>query len=228
MKKRSFSVALSAVSCALASVFMIVGQTVPFAFATAYLFAAIALMLPPAKDLRLGGFLAYVATSLICLPFGLREFYKYLPFIAFFGLHPLANYLQRRHRLNRWAAFAVKAVWFTGVLCASWALFTATTVSSNELTEKLGGWIYLAIVAGGAVFFLLYDWLMLRCQRTDIAFVSKIDRGGRARRDPPRAENRAEDVFGEDRGLGTPEGESGENRENKKEESEKDGSNDGQ
>ena len=86
MKKRSFSVALSAVSCALASVFMIVGQTVPFAFATAYLFAAIALMLPLAKDLRLGGFLAYVATSLICLPFGLREFYKYLPFIAFFGL----------------------------------------------------------------------------------------------------------------------------------------------
>ena len=196
MKKRSFSVALSAVSCALASVFMIVGQTVPFAFATAYLFAAIALMLPLAKDLRLGGFLAYVATSLICLPFGLREFYKYLPFIAFFGLHPLANYLQRRHRLNRWAAFAVKAVWFTGVLCASWALFTATTVSSNELTEKLGGWIYLAIVAGGAVFFLLYDWLMLRCQRTVNAFVSKIDRGGRARRDPPRAENRAEDVFG--------------------------------
>lgn len=228
MKKRSFSVALSAVSCALASVFMIVGQTVPFAFATAYLFAAIALMLPLAKDLRLGGFLAYVATSLICLPFGLREFYKYLPFIAFFGLHPLANYLQRRHRLNRWAAFAVKAVWFTGVLCASWALFTATTVSSNELTEKLGGWIYLAIVAGGAVFFLLYDWLMLRCQRTVNAFVSKIDRGGRARRDPPRAENRAEDVFGEDLGLGTPDGESVENRENKKEESEKDGSNDGQ
>lgn len=228
MKKRSFSVALSAVSCALASVFMIVGQTVPFAFATAYLFAAIALMLPLAKDLRLGGFLAYVATSLICLPFGLREFYKYLPFIAFFGLHPLANYLQRRHRLNRWAAFAVKAAWFTGVLCASWALFTATTVSSNELTEKLGGWIYLAIVAGGAVFFLLYDWLMLRCQRTVNAFVSKIDRGGRARRDPPRAENRAEDVFGEDLGLGTPDGESVENRENKKEESEKDGSNDGQ
>lgn len=228
MKKRSFSVALSAVSCALASVFMIVGQTVPFAFATAYLFAAIALMLPLAKDLRLGGFLAYVATSLICLPFGLREFYKYLPFIAFFGLHPLANYLQRRHRLNRWAAFAVKAVWFTGVLCASWALFTATTVSSNELTEKLGGWIYLAIVAGGAVFFLLYDWLMLRCQRTVNAFVSKIDRGGRARRDPPRAENRAEDVFGEDLGLGNHDGESGENRENKKEESEKDGSNDGQ
>ena len=228
MKKRSFSVALSAVSCALASVFMIVGQTVPFAFATAYLFAAIALMLPLAKDLRLGGFLAYVATSLICLPFGLREFYKYLPFIAFFGLHPLANYLQRRHRLNRWAAFAVKAVWFTGVLCASWALFTATAVSSNELTEKLGGWIYLAIVAGGAVFFLLYDWLMLRCQRTVNAFVSKIDRGGRARRDPPRAENRAEDVFGEDLGLGPPDEESGENRENKKEESEKDGSNDGQ
>ena len=228
MKKRSFSVALSAVSCALASVFMIVGQTVPFAFATAYLFAAIALMLPLAKDLRLGGFLAYVATSLICLPFGLREFYKYLPFIAFFGLHPLANYLQRRHRLNRWAAFAVKAVWFTGVLCASWALFTATTVSSNELTEKLGGWIYLAIVAGGAVFFLLYDWLMLRCQRTVNAFVSKIDRGGRARRDPPRAENRAEDVFGEDLGLGTPDGESGADREKRKEGSEKDGSNDGQ
>lgn len=228
MKKRSFSVALSAVSCALASVFMIVGQTVPFAFATAYLVRCHRAH-AAARQRSAAGRVSGIRRHVAHLPAlrGCASFTNICRSSPFSGCI-LLQIICRGGTAQPLGCVCRQGGVFTGVLCASWALFTATTVSSNELTEKLGGWIYLAIVAGGAVFFLLYDWLMLRCQRTVNAFVSKIDRGGRARRDPPRAENRAEDVFGEDLGLGTPDGESGENRENKKEESEKDGSNDGQ
>lgn len=198
MKKRSFSIALSAVSCAIATVFMMIGQVVPFAFASGYLFAAVALMLPLAKDLRLGGFLAFAATALICLPMGLREFYKFFPFIAFFGLHPLVNSFQQKWKVNRWLAYAVKAVWFVGAMCAAWAIFVATATGPNELVERLGGWIYLAICIGGALFFLLYDWLMLRLQRLVNYYVSKIDRSGRRSAPPPPPPEGDDDVFGED------------------------------
>lgn len=197
MKKRSFSIALSAVSCAIATIFMMIGQLVPFAFASGYLFAAVALMLPLAKDLRWGGFLAFAATALICLPVGLREFYKFFPFIAFFGLHPLVNSFQKKWKVNRWLAYAVKAVWFAGVMCAAWAIFTATAAQSNALIERLGSWIYLAISVGGAVFFLLYDWLMLRLQRLVNFYVSKIDRSGQRRVPPPPPPQGDDDVFGD-------------------------------
>ena len=70
MRGKSFSIALSAVSCALATVFMSLGINIPVLMLTGYVFASVALMLPLAKDFRPGGFLAYVATSLLCLAFG--------------------------------------------------------------------------------------------------------------------------------------------------------------
>ena len=218
MKKRSFSIALSALSCAAATVFMMLGRFVPFAFASAYLFASLALMLPLAKDLRLGGFLAYAATALICLPVWLGEFYKYLPFLAFFGLHPLVNSLQSKWKVNKWLAYAVKAVWFVGVMCGVWALFVSVAAPANTLINGLGNWIYLIIIAGGAVFFWFYDWLMRRCQRAVNYYVAKIDRSG-GRKAPPPREDRAEDVFGEDLGLGSDQRE----KEKEKDEDGKDG-----
>ena len=101
MKKKSFQIALSAVSAALATVFMIMGLNVPFMFISGYVFAGIALMLPLAENFRAGGFLAYVATSLLCLPFGgIVYFYKLFPFVAFFGLHALVNAFQKNGRLT--------------------------------------------------------------------------------------------------------------------------------
>ena len=96
MRGKSFSIALSAVSCALATVFMSLGINIPVLMLTGYVFASVALMLPLAKDFRPGGFLAYVATSLLCLAFGgIAFFYRLFPFIAFFFFHPLVNSLQR-------------------------------------------------------------------------------------------------------------------------------------
>lgn len=197
MRKKSFQIALAGVSCALATVFMAIGLNIPAAFASGYLFASIALMLPLAKDMRLGGFLAYAAASLLCLLFGgIQQFYKFVPFLAFFGLHPLVNYLEHRHGWNRWLSGAVKTVWFVGVMELSWWLFDS--VLAIELPFAwMNTWIWLLIAIIGAVFFIFYDWLIKRCQKLVDFYVSKINRTGARRQPPPQPpRDDAEEIFG--------------------------------
>ncbi len=209
MKKRSFQIALSALSCALATVFMAVGLNVSFLFITGYIFAGIALMLPLAEDFRAGGFLAFAATALLCLPFGgIAYFYKLFPFIAFFGLHPLVNSLQRKYKIRRWVAWAVKAVWFDGMLCAAWALFSELFTLPFAWMED---WIYLILIVGGAVVFLPYDWLMMRAQGLVDHYVAKAGRRP-PRGKPPQASGVRDDlgdVFGEDASAGGADGADG-------------------
>ncbi len=178
MRGKSFSIALSAVSCALATVFMSLGINIPVLMLTGYVFASVALMLPLAKDFRPGGFLAYVATSLLCLAFGgIAFFYRLFPFIAFFGLHPLVNSLQRKYNVKKWIALPLKAVWFDGVLCATVALLFAFNV---EITLPFGwssAWIYLIVVVLGTLVILPYDWVMTRFQRFADYYVRKFERG---------------------------------------------------
>ena len=163
MRGKSFSIALSAVSCALATVFMSLGINIPVLMLTGYVFASVALMLPLAKDFRPGGFLAYVATSLLCLAFGgIAFFYRLFPFVAFFGLHPLVNSLQRKYNVKKWLVLPLKAVWFDGVLCATVALLFAFNV---EITLPFG-WSSLP-----------YDWVMTRFQRFADYYVRKFERG---------------------------------------------------
>ena len=196
MKKRCFQIALSAVSAALATVFMGIGLNVSFAFITGYIFAGIAFMLPLAKNFRAGGLLAYIATSLLCLPIGgIAYFYKLFPFIVFFGLHPLANSLQQKWKINRWVAWAVKAVWFVGMLCASWALFSEFF---SLRFDWMANWMYLIIIVGGAAIFLPYDWLMMKAQKLVDFYVAKIDRSaprGKRPQDGNRLREDVDDVF---------------------------------
>ena len=196
MRKKSFQVALSAVSCALATVFMAIGINVPMAFASGYLLGSLALMLPLAMDMRLGGFLAYVGACLLCLPFGgIAQFYKLFPFVVFFGLHPLVNSFQRKYNINRWIAFVVKDVWFVGCMMLSWLMFDAVVEISLPFAWMYD-WIYLIIAAGGTVLFFVYDWLILRAQRIVDTYVARIDRSGRNQ--PPKAPPQEfGDVFGE-------------------------------
>lgn len=203
MKTNSFRIALAALSCALATLFVaLLGINTSFAFALGYVCGSVCLMLPLAKDYRWAGFLAYVATCLLCLAFnGIPLFYKLFPFVAFFGLHPLVNSLQKKFRINRWVAFAVKDVWFVGVLCATWALFCAMggiTAESLPFTW-LYDWAYLIIAVGGAVLFFFYDWLMIRAQRLVDYYVAKLGSGkgkkSGEKKQPPKTNNDIADVF---------------------------------
>ena len=206
MKKQdSFSIALSAVACALATVSLSLGMNAPFLIASGWLFGSVFLMLPLAKDMRWGALLAYAATCLVGLLFGgIVQFYKLFPFLVFFGLHPLANSLQEKFRINRWLALAVKEVWFIGSMCASWALLCA--MSGIEPDSLPFDWIYdrayLLIAAGGGILFIAYDFLMRRCQRLVDSVVARLDRRGKGgKKDrpapPPEAGGADDDVFAE-------------------------------
>lgn len=198
MRGKSFSIALSAVSCALATVFMSLGINIPVLMLTGYVFASVVLMLPLAKDFRLGGFLAYVATCLLCLAFGgIAYFYRLFPFVAFFGLHPLVNSLQRKCKVKKWLAWPIKAVWFDGMLCATTALLFAFNV---DITLPFGWsavWIYPIVVVLGTLVFLPYDWVMFRFQRFTDYYVGKIERGrgGRPQGGAPAPSGQNEDPF---------------------------------
>lgn len=197
MRKRSFQIALSAVSCALATLFLAGGINLPMGFASGYLLGALALMLPLAKEMRLGGFLAYVATCLLCLPFGgIAQFYKLFPFIVFFGLHPLVNSFQNKFKVKRWLAFIIKDVWFVGAMMLSWLLFDQAVEISLPFAWMYD-WIYLIIAVGGTALFFVYDFIMLRAQKIVSYYVARIDRSGQ--RKPPAAPPSREigDVFGE-------------------------------
>lgn len=201
MKKKSFEIALAAVSCAIATLFVaVLGINTSFAFLLGYVIGAVALMLPLSKRFWWGSVMAYIATCLLCLAFnGIPLFYKLFPFVAFFGLHPLANALQQKFKVNRWIAFVVKDVWFVGMLCGAWALFNAMTEVSLPYAWMYD-WAYPIIVVIGSLLFVFYDWLMFRSQKLVDYYVLRIERGKGNTNIPPSApiqEDKTFDVFSE-------------------------------
>lgn len=222
-RKTSFSIALSAVSCAIATIFMALGMHVPYMYLPGYVFGALAILLPLSEDFFGGACLAWIAASLICLPIGgIAVFYKLFPFIAFFGPHPIVNALLRRKGKNGWLARIVKAVWFDGMLCAAWAIFAAMTEVSLPFSWMYD-WIYPMIVAAGTAVFIIYDWLMLRCAGLVSVYVSRIGHGKPPRRPPSDSTkaNEKEDVFGFDSPASVPADEGDEKQERQDDRGEK-------
>lgn len=171
MNNRSFKIALSAVSCALAVVFLTLGMYVPFATVSAYIFACFAIMIPLSKDFRLSAFLCYVATCILSLLFGgVGNFWRLFAFIIFFGLHPIVNSLQVRFNINRWLALVVKIIWFDVSMWLIWE-FAGLFVVQYAWVEK---YIILLIGVVGSALFIVYDFIMFRCQRIIAFYVNKI------------------------------------------------------
>ena len=112
MKKISaYEIALSALACAIATVFLVLGTITPVLLFTGYLASCIALMLPLAKGSYRGYVLAYLGTGILAFLFcGSAFLLELLGFLLFFGLHPLFNELQLRFQMKKWLAFLIKAV----------------------------------------------------------------------------------------------------------------------
>ena len=205
MRGKSFSIALAAVSCALATIFMYLGINIPVLILTGYVFGSVSLMLPLAKDFRLGGFLAYLATCLLCLAFGgIPYFYRLFPFVAFFGLHPLVNVLQKRYKIKKWIAFPIKAIWFDAMLCCTVLLLFSFNTDFVLPFDWMYDWIYPIVIVAGTAIFFAYDWVMFRFQNFANYYVGKIERG-RGKKDPPPApsgDSVQDDVFGYDAPAG--------------------------
>ena len=206
LKRRSFLIALSGVSCAVAVIFLTLGNWFSFLTLACYLFAEAALLLPVAAGSRRAGLMAYLAAVLLGFLFGgIWNPWRMFLFCIFFGLHPLANSLQDKWKLNKWLAFLIKAVWFDVALWLTWQFAYEVFFDAGvNWVERIGNWIFLIIGAGGTIFFFFYDWAMRRMQRVMAAYVQRLGGGGAKKRAPER-ERRLEDVFGApEQGQGAP------------------------
>ncbi len=181
MKKssKSYQIALAAISCAFAAGALTLGSYVDVLLGAAYVVALIALMVPLAENFVWGDALCYLATLFLTFLFCGFSFLYLVPFAVFFGLHPLANYLQKRFVKKKPLFFvieAVKAAWFD---LSMWLSFRLVFVPVFGLTEAFWypfaeKYFFLVLFLGGTVFFALYDALVFYAQRCVNAVLRRI------------------------------------------------------
>ncbi len=171
-KITSHEIALSALSCAIATILLTVGIYAELLLFTGYLLGCIALMLPLAKQSYLGYLLSYIATCILSFIFNAGRFLDLLPFAAFFGLHPLINELQLKTKINRWVACGIKALWFDGTAYLLWRWVFAVTTGFAFLDE----YIFWIILTAGSAFFIFYDYAMYKWRAVVNSTVARITR----------------------------------------------------
>lgn len=166
----AFEIALSGISCALATGGLALGIISGYLVVTGYMIGVLALMVPLSKQFYLGDFLAFLGTCILAVVMGAAaQFWDLVPFVMFFGLHPLVNSLQVKFKINKWLAYAVKAVWFDLMLVASYFIVFGGNLFGTLLPQAFydflnGGYIYLFIFTLGTLFFLVYDYVIFKLQ----------------------------------------------------------------
>ena len=184
MKKqsRSFEIALAAIACAVAALALTLGSYVDFLLAAGYLIAVFALMIPLAKGQILGYCLAFAGAVILSFLFTgfVLGIMQILPFLVFFGLHPLANYLQKKYvgkPLWRVVVFLVKAVWFDLSLWLAWVVLDEFLgLSAMTWYDFVAQHFYLILFVGGTAVFALYDYMIFLCQNAADGAVRRIGR----------------------------------------------------
>ncbi|MCD8206109.1 MAG: hypothetical protein LUD29_05825 [Clostridia bacterium] len=163
----AFEITLSAMSCALGVIFLYVGTLTSYVLFICYIAAEISLMLPLTKQFYTGEALAYLACCIITILMGaIGKFWDLVPFIMFFGLHPLANALQLRFNINRWLAMVIKIVWFDATCYVSYLLTFKVMLggSDSAFFQWVNRYMWLVIIVGGSLIAVAYDYLMFRVQ----------------------------------------------------------------
>ncbi len=180
-RSKSFEIALSAMACAIAAGCLTLGSYVDFMLAAGYLLAIFALMIPLSKDFIWGHVLALAASVLLAFLFCGFAFLKLVPFVAFFGLHPLANYLEKRFvkkKILHLPCILAKAVWFDLAMWLSFRLVFVPIFGLNAATwyPFVERYFFLILFLGGTVVFVFYDYLIFLCQRSVNLVVARIRR----------------------------------------------------
>lgn len=166
---KSYEIALAGIACAIAVTFLSLGILSGVLLATGYFVGILALMIPLAKQYYKGGFLAYLGTCILTVIMGAAaKFWELVPFVMFFGLHPLINSLQIRFKVNRWLAYIIKALWFDCTLIAGYFLIYEGVIGGDllpaEIYDIVNRYIYLIIFTAGTALFFVYDYLVFKCQ----------------------------------------------------------------
>lgn len=164
---RAFQVALAGISCGIAVAALMLGYYVNVLIGTAYIVAQIALMIPLSKQFYGVDLLAYIATVVLALLVGglVGRWWEFIPFVMFFGLHPIVNSLQIRYRVNRWLALVVKMIWFDAMLFVMYyALGSFMGFTSSEFWQTINNYVWIIILVAGSLLLWLYDFIMFKVQ----------------------------------------------------------------
>lgn len=182
---KSFEIALSGISCAISVIFLSLGILSGWLLATGYFIGILALMLPLSKKFYLGGFLAYLGTCILTVIMGAAaKFWDIVPFVMFFGLHPLINSVQLKFRKSGkfgWRDalwFVLKALWFDATLIAGLFLVYDGVLGGSlfpqDVYDVINKYKYLLAFTAGTLVFAVYDFLVFRCQRAVDFLIGKI------------------------------------------------------
>ncbi len=163
-------VALSAITASLGVVFLVFGAYFSTFDLSCLFMASVCIMFPLSKDTVKGAFLSYVAIVFLSLILCGGKFYISILYAVFFGVYPIVNYFQlKKLKTFSWLTI-VKMVWFILTLVLMVYLFKIFTVS-NPILEK---YMLLIVIVGGGVFFIPFDIIMLRFQKTTKILIEKL------------------------------------------------------
>lgn len=171
---KSYEIALSAISCAIAAAALILGGYVDVLLGFGIIIAVFAVMIPLGERLTWGGVLCYLGAALLALPFAL---WRVLPFAVFFGLHPIVNFLQRSHVKKtplKIVCLVCKTVWFDFSLWLSY--FVLTSLAGMQFSQFINEFALYLIFIGGTLLFPVYDIALFYCQRSVNVLIRRIRR----------------------------------------------------
>ena len=157
------TIALSAVIAAFCAILLSVGEFFPTLSLGAAFLAGVAVMVPLAKRSYLGAVLCIIAAALITMLItGFTRFEAIVPFAFFFGVQPIVNRVQAERNWNRWLLLVIKDIWFVGFAVGYYFLFNLVLFENNE---DLNRFALPIIIVGGAIAYVVYDYLSFYFQR---------------------------------------------------------------
>ncbi|MBO5889500.1 MAG: hypothetical protein J6Q58_05110 [Clostridia bacterium] len=163
-------IALSALTATFGTIFLVFGAYFSTFDLSCLFMASVAIMFPLSKDSVKGAFLAYLAIVLLSFIMVGGKFYISILYTVFFGVYPIVNYFQLKK--NKIFSFLtiIKMVWFILTLLLMVYLFKLFTVT-NPIIDK---YLPFIVVIGGGIFFIFFDYVMLRFQKTTKILINRL------------------------------------------------------
>ena len=176
MKKISArEIALAAIACAIATLALTVGALYSPLLFTGYLLASLAVMLPLSSGRVWPAVLTFVGASVLALFCSGFDFWGLMPYVLFFGPHPIVNAVCARYRAPIVVAVAAKAVWFDLAAYLTWRFLFGAHMNVAFLDEHF----LVLIITVGTLFFIGYDYGARRAQRLVNFTVERTVRRGK-------------------------------------------------
>lgn len=168
--KLSKVIAISALVTAICSVLLVAGAYFPTLSYSAIFLASVFIMLPLSKNTYKGAILSVIASSLLAFLLATFSFETSLPFILFFGFHPIINKWFKDKNFNKFLGYLIKDLWFVVAILICYFV-TDMFITENEFFKKY--MIYI-LIFGGSIFFIVYDYMLNYFQRAIDVLVKRL------------------------------------------------------